>query len=539
MTLQSNFSYSWARLRSLLAACLCLFFSQAMAQSMGLDHDALLTRQLESIEPSRGETANLYVLSAALSSQQDVFRNDVVSMRDLLDRLWHTSGRSVALVADEPSKSQFAYPTRSHLRMAAKGLAKKMNSNKDVLLLFLTSHGAPAGMEVTVPGESRFMFSAVDVRQLLEATGAKYRVVVLSACHAGALVNELADEHTLVMAAAAADRTSFGCSSKYAHTWFTEALMNALATTPKFATAFRIASQKIRQYEDGGEAFEHSNPQITVGASMGSKLAEIEAQAEAATDWEPPFYKTDEGRARRLLGDYLSLVQDGAGDTQIRWLILTEVGIPVDGIFPISAWSRSVFRGSGSLQMSFDPRAGTLTGSGAPLLNAKLAVGDGRLSGTAQFGDITFTKVARREVYDAIANHPRPKTKADAQSVIRLLYIGASDCAACVQWEREHIENGLLTKMPEYPAIELVKSRRYSLRSKLQKDDLPASVQSIYETLEKDKGMSQLLSHAPSFALLVNDTIRVWSVGPFLDTPIYPVLRAAVREKQAAAMGSQ
>ena len=38
---------------------------------------------------------------------------------------------------------------------------------------------------------------------------------------------------------------------------------------------------------------------------------------------------------------------------------------------------------------------------------------------------------------------------------------------------------------------------------------------------------------------LNDDEIRVWKIGPFLDAPIYPVLRAAVREKSASEGGTQ
>lgn len=310
--------------------------------------------------------------------------------------------------------------------------------------------------------------------------------------------------------------------------------MESLAKTPQFVAAFHVATQQIRQSEVGGDAFEHSNPQIVVGASIGTKLAEVERQAETAIGWEPPIYKTEEGRVRRLLGDYLSATQGRAGDTQIRWLSLQKVGKPIGGVFPISAWTQFLYHKEGKLEMTFDPVSNTLRGNQAALPNAKLKVDGEKLSGTAEFGGISFKKVARREVFEARANHPRQNEKANAQSVIRLLYIGAKDCPPCVKWEHDHIDDGLLTKMPEYSDIVFVKSKRYSIRSKLQADDLPADVKFIYETLEKDNDMKKMLSYTPAFALLVDNKIRIWSTGLFLDSPIYSVLRAAVREKRAA-----
>jgi len=523
------------------ALLLCLLLSlagAASAQDLAAHQQALLAGQLAKIEKSRPGVPELYLLAAGLSSKQDVFKNDVESMRDLFDRHWQTRNRSVALIADESTKDAYAYPTRANLRRAAEALGQKLDPQKDVVLLFLSSHGTVRGLEATLPGNSAFTFSAVDVRKLLEASGATYRVVIVSACHSGALMNELKDDNTLMITAAHATRSSFGCNFTHLHTWFTQALLEAIAAAPRFEQAFQAAARRIQQREEGGEAHEHSMPQIHVGSAIRAKLAEIEGRATAAPGWEAPVLATEAGKVRQMLGDYLAIVTVKGADTSIRWLQLRKVGTPGSGAYPISAWAQHPYRSLGEFEASYVPKTRVLSASSASLGKIRLSLEGGRLVGTmspksesAAPAELVFDKVQRREVYEARAKYPPAKMRAKASSVIRLLYLSAEDCADCRKWERDHIKGKRLTGMPEYQHVDFVTAKRFAAKDRLKKGDLPDKLAYLFDKFEASKGSAPILVNVPTFVLLVDDEIRVWSTGPFLDSPIYPVLRAAAREK--------
>ena len=146
-------------------------------------------------------------------------------------------------------------------------------------------------------------------------------------------MREVADENTLIMAAADGSRTSFGCSFMHSHTWFTEALMNALAQKPDFEEAFKMAAGNIAQREGGGEAHEHSNPQIHAGTAVRKKLLELEARVTKGGDWEPPVMKTEAGKVQQLMGDYFTVVTPAKGERQVYWLQLQKRGTPAGGIY--------------------------------------------------------------------------------------------------------------------------------------------------------------------------------------------------------------
>jgi hypothetical protein len=98
-------------------------------------------------------------------------------------------------------------------------------------------------------------------------------VIILSACYAGGFIESLRDPQTIVITAAAADRTSFGCSNDRDLTYFGEAFYrDALPGARSLRDAFETAKAAIA----ARERVEHvtpSNPQAYFGAQMEAKLA--------------------------------------------------------------------------------------------------------------------------------------------------------------------------------------------------------------------------------------------------------------------------
>ena len=90
------------------------------------------------------------------------------------------------------------------------------------------TNGAFNGAEYLVKEKRDLIDAAFALNEgawgMLDASGIRWRIVVISACYAGGFIAALSDPHTVVMAAAAPDRTSFGCSTDSEMTFFTEAL---------------------------------------------------------------------------------------------------------------------------------------------------------------------------------------------------------------------------------------------------------------------------------------------------------------------------
>jgi hypothetical protein len=171
--------------------------------------------------------------------------------------------RAQSLVSFNTKRSGGATPRSLLAALEAAGAA--MDRNEDVLVLALTSHGAPQGLAV-VAGRRSGIISPRKLRQMLDASGARYRIVIISACYSGVFVPALANPHTLVITAAAADRPSFGCEEGATWTYFGDAFYNhALRRGAKLDTAFAEAKRLVtdRERRDG---FAPSEPQIAGGS---------------------------------------------------------------------------------------------------------------------------------------------------------------------------------------------------------------------------------------------------------------------------------
>ena len=215
-----------------------------------------------------------YLLGFGGDAGEDVFRNEVEYAERLFAQRFGLAGRTLTLLNHPETTQETPLASRSNLERALKGMAAKMNADEDLLILFLTSHGsADHQLYVALDPLPLDAITPVMLREALDAAQISWRVVVVSACYSGGFVETLATPMSLVLTAASADRTSFGCGSDSSITYFGQAfLVEALNQTTSLVGAFEIAREAIAQRERD-EDFKASEPQMAMGALIGSRLA--------------------------------------------------------------------------------------------------------------------------------------------------------------------------------------------------------------------------------------------------------------------------
>src|SRR6185295_1744831 len=143
-----------------------------------------------------------------------------------------------------------------------------MDTRRDTLFLFLTSHGDRALFAVEMAGERLANLTPAMLRSMLDRSGIKNSIIVVSACHSGSFIPALASPTRMVIAAARADRTSFGCDDKREWTYFGDAYFNkALREETSFKRAFERARQLVQQWESN-ERLTPSLPQMMGGEAL-------------------------------------------------------------------------------------------------------------------------------------------------------------------------------------------------------------------------------------------------------------------------------
>ena len=237
---------------------------------------ALLADMLNNVQPQRPTVHDWYFMGVAGHGEQDVFRSEIELTKDYFDHQFGTAGRSVELINNANTLSALPIASKTSIERALQSIAKKMDVNEDVLFLTLTSHGGDKVIEMSNPPLALDNVDAKWLRQSLDKSGIKWRVIVVSACYSGSFINELKSPYTLVITASAANKSSFGCSNEAEYTYFGQAFFaESLPKLRRFQPAFEAASKRIAEREKM-MGFEPSEPQLVMGEAIKAILPEFE-----------------------------------------------------------------------------------------------------------------------------------------------------------------------------------------------------------------------------------------------------------------------
>jgi hypothetical protein len=150
-------------------------------------------------------------------------------------------------------------------------------------MVYLSSHGSrDFRLSADLPPLSLVELTPPGLKQLLDDAGIKWRIIVVSACYSGGYIEPLHDDNTLVITASRADRTSFGCGSGSASTFFGEAFFQkGMATADSLAAAFDVAKARVAERERSGGYAPPSEPQWWAGPAIEEKLVGLRKEGAA------------------------------------------------------------------------------------------------------------------------------------------------------------------------------------------------------------------------------------------------------------------
>lgn len=245
----------------------------------------LLGEALSALRPPQPGRVNVYALTYAPYAAEDVFmRESAVVARTLRER-FGAEGRLVELVVNPATATTLPWATPLNLRQTITRMAAVMDRKHDVLFLHLTSHGGADGKLAsnTWPLKTAALTPEL-LKTWLDEAGVRWRVISVSACYSGSWIAPLAGDGTLVMTAADADHTSYGCGRRSELTFFGRAMYeDALRKTWSFTEAHAAARQLIEVREqEAGKSDGYSNPQIRVGEGIRPVLERLARQQAGA-----------------------------------------------------------------------------------------------------------------------------------------------------------------------------------------------------------------------------------------------------------------
>jgi Peptidase C13 family len=210
----------------------------------------------------------MHYLGIAATNRETVFQSEVSGAGAAVGRTWQlASSRTVAA-------SFFGQVSVGSINAAIQETAAKMDRERDVLFLVVSSHGYPRGGGVVL--NSNGALRAGQLRAALDSAGIKNRVILISACYAGQFIGPLSGPNTAVITAANATNPSFGCTNSRSYTYFGDAFFNyGMAQRGRdLRSAFAMARGTVTQWElrDG---FKPSQPQMSMGGGIVRTLAGV------------------------------------------------------------------------------------------------------------------------------------------------------------------------------------------------------------------------------------------------------------------------
>ncbi len=239
----------------------------------------LASKQRAAIKPQRPGVVDLFSISYAPYGDDEVFLRESSMVNAVLEERFDASGHMQELVNHPATLESLPWASLENLERAINRVANLMNPEEDVLLVYLTSHGAQNGeLSASLWPLEMDALTPQTLNLWLDKAGIKHRIIVVSACYSGSWIAPLQNDNTLIMTAADATHTSFGCGSGSELTFFGRAVFNeALRDTGSFEEAFQHALPIIREREQqAGKTDGYSNPQIYIGDKIKPVLQALQ-----------------------------------------------------------------------------------------------------------------------------------------------------------------------------------------------------------------------------------------------------------------------
>jgi hypothetical protein len=186
---------------------------------------AAATRQVDSAPRGKPQ---VYVITIAAGGSQALFGREAHAVQGIFASQLGAGSPSVVL--SNASLDLFKTPmaSRENLSAVLDAIGTRFDPERDMLLLYLTAHGAPqAFVQTDLPDAKQL--EPLDAEFLSGALGKariNRRILVISACFAGSWIPALRSPDTIILTAASPYQPSFGCDDRRTYTWYGAALID-------------------------------------------------------------------------------------------------------------------------------------------------------------------------------------------------------------------------------------------------------------------------------------------------------------------------
>jgi len=233
----------------------------------------MMDRALDSLEDERPGVTDLYFVGFAPDARRAGFLADVDNAQHTMDERWNTHGRSVTLVNSPLTVADRPFASVTHLRKVLLEMGDIIDADDDVVMVYLAgSSGDDHSLTAVNPPLELVSLSPQGLRQLFEAAGIRWRIVVVSTCQAGAWIEALKDDETMVIASSNASVRGSDCAGGIASTSFGDAFFGkAMRTSDDLRHAFDAAHKELVEQRA-------AEPVMYMGTSIEAHLKSLRSK---------------------------------------------------------------------------------------------------------------------------------------------------------------------------------------------------------------------------------------------------------------------
>jgi hypothetical protein len=231
--------------------------------------DFMMDRALDSLDDERAGTTDLYFVGFAPDARKPGVVADIDGAQRAMDERWDTHGRSVVLMNSPLTVAERPFASITHLRKLLIEIGDIIDADDDIVMVYATGNSGPDHTLTAVnPPLELAALSPQGLKQLLDAAGIRWRIVVVSTCAAGAWIDALKDDETLVIASSAADVRDTNCATGLRPTAFGDAFFSAMRRNDDLPLAFEAARRQLAQRHS-------AEPVMSMGPAIAERLKSL------------------------------------------------------------------------------------------------------------------------------------------------------------------------------------------------------------------------------------------------------------------------
>ena len=239
--------------------------------------DRLMGEQVASLAPQVPGEPDVFALALGGTADQSVFLTEVESVAAILEAQYGAGARTLKLANSQDHPTRYPLANRANLARALAEIGARQGP-EDLAFLFLASHGREDEFALDFNEAGTKNLTSAAFKAMLDESGIGPAVIVVSACFSGSFIDDIESPDRLVITAARADRTSFGCRDGAEWTEFGESFFDrALRAEADPRKAFPVAAEDVARKE-AADGLTPSLPQISEGSEVGAVLDRVLAR---------------------------------------------------------------------------------------------------------------------------------------------------------------------------------------------------------------------------------------------------------------------